>query len=390
MVSFRQKLDMEGTLPRQQLLEILSQLDDPRSDRHKKYPLLEIVFLTVSAVLSGFEDWDEIVDFGESKLEWLRRYLPYEHGIPSHDTLNRVISLLDYRVFEKCFIDWATLDLVLPNGTIINVDGKRLRGSATKQEQQLPHAQGGKSARHLVHAWCSELQCCLGQYRTESKSNEITAIPALLDLLELNGCIVTIDAMGCQKAIAEQITEQGADYLFGLKDNQEALSLGAFNAFEAASHTPTEVLQREQNHGRRETRSCQVLSATDLPPWAGGAGWKALQSIIRVHARREIISTGKIEEETRYYISSLTGSAAEFNLLIRDHWNIENQLHWSLDVLFGEDASRKRIRNVAENFSTIRKIALNLIKANPEKISVNRKRNKCALSDEYRDKMLGF
>lgn len=383
---------MEGNVPRQQLLEILAQLDDPRIDRHKKYPLLEILFLTVSAVLSGFEDWDEIVDFGESKLEWLRRYLPYENGIPSHDTLNRVISLLDYRMFEKCFIDWATLDLVLPSGTIINVDGKRLRGSATKQEQQLPHAQGGKSARHLVQAWCSDMQCCLGQYRTENKSNEITAIPALLELLEINGCIVTIDAMGCQKAIAEQITQQGADYLFGLKDNQEMLSLGAFTAFESGSNVPSAqtTLQREQNHGRRETRVCQVLSVNDLPTWAGGANWKALRSIIRVQARREIISSGKVEEETRYYISSLIGSAAEFNLLIRQHWNIENQLHWTLDVLFGEDASRKRIRNVAENFSTIRKIALNLIKANPEKISVNRKRNKCILSDEYRDKMLGF
>ncbi|MCW5922867.1 MAG: ISAs1 family transposase [Saprospiraceae bacterium] len=153
------------------LLEAFGSVEDPRIDRSKLYPLIEILFLTTSAVLSGFEEWDEIVDFGEEKLDWLRKYLSYENGIPSHDTVNRVISMIDYRVFEACFINWATMDIELPQGTVISIDGKKLRGSATKKEQQTPHARGGKSAVHLIHDWCHELQLCLAQYKTDTKSN---------------------------------------------------------------------------------------------------------------------------------------------------------------------------------------------------------------------------
>ena len=213
------------------LITAYSNLKDPRIDRSKLYPLNEIIFLCISAVISGFQDWDEIVDFGEEKIDWLRKYLPFANGIPSHDTVNRVISMLDYRVFEACFINWTTMALILPSGAQICIDGKSLRGSATKLEQQLPHNQGGKSAVHIVHAWCNDLEICIGQYKTEAKSNEITAIPALLELLEIGGAIVTIDAMGCQKTIAAAIVEKKADYIFGLKDNQEALSLCAFAAF---------------------------------------------------------------------------------------------------------------------------------------------------------------
>ena len=351
---------------------------------------MEIVFLSICAVLSGFEDWDEIVDFGEEKLRWLRNYLPYEHGIPSHDTINRVISLIDGRAFEQCFIDWVQMSISLPGNVSIHLDGKSLRRSATIKEQQTPHSAGGKGAVHILHAWCSELQVCLGQYKTEAKSNEITAIPALLDMLEVSGCLVSIDAMGCQKKIAEKIISKDANYLFGLKDNQEVLSLAAFSAFDektALIHTDT---QTDKNHGRKEIRHCRVLPVSDLPDWANAEEWKGLKTIIEIRSERHITATGLTEKDTRYYISSLKGQAQDFNRMVRSHWNIENQLHWSLDVQFGEDNSRKRVRNAAQNFSTIRKIALNLIKANPEKISVNRKRNKCAMSDAYREKMLGF
>jgi predicted transposase YbfD/YdcC len=350
------------------------------------------LFLNISAVLSGFEEWEEIADFGEEKLDWLRKYLPYANGIPSHDTINRVTSLIDYRSFEKCFINWATMDIKLPQGTVISLDGKKLRGSATKKEQQTAHAQGGKSSIHLVHAWCHELQLCLAQYKTDTKSNEITAIPEILDFLEISGCIITIDAMGCQKTIAEQIIDKEADYIFGLKDNQEALSLAVFTAFDEHGKYAegSKSAQAGKNHGREESRTCRVLPAEMLPNWAQTEDWKGLKSVIEIQAQRTILASGVIENETRYYISSLVVNASAFNVLIRSHWNIENQLHWSLDVIFGEDQSRKRIRNVAQNFAMIRKMALNLLKSQPEKISVNRKRNRCALSDQYREKTLGF
>lgn len=374
------------------LLEAFRSVEDPRIDRSKLYPLIEILFLTTSAVLSGFEDWDEIVDFGEEKIDWLRKYLPYENGIPSHDTVNRVISLIDYRVFEQCFISWATMDIELPQGTVISIDGKKLRGSATKKEQQTAHSQGGKSAVHLVHAWCHELQLCLAQYKTDTKSNEITAIPAILDFLELSGCVITLDAMGCQKTIAEKIIKKEAQYIMGLKDNQETLSLAAFTAFDEYEEqaNKNKELWEVRNHGRLESRLCRVLSAERLPSWAQASEWNGLESIVEIQAQRTILSSGVVEKETRYYISSLAVDAPTFNRLIRSHWNVENQLHWSLDVIFGEDHSRKRIRNAAQNFSTIRKIALNLLKAQSEKISINRKRNKCALSDLYREQALGF
>lgn len=372
------------------LIESFASLEDPRIDRKKLYPLMEIVFLSVCAVLSGFEEWDEVVDFGEEKLDWLRKYLPYEHGIPSHDTMNRVISLVDDRAFEQCFIDWVEMSISLPEGVVIHLDGKALGRSATIKQQQTPRSKGGKGAVQILHAWCSELQVCLGQYKTETKSNEITAIPALLDMLEVSGCLITIDAMGCQKTIADKIIAKDADYLFGLKDNQEALSLAVFTAFNEKAQADQTDTQTDQNHGRKEIRNCRVLPCIALSEWGKAADWNGLKTLVEIRSERYVMATGILEKETRYYISSLTGDAAAFNRIVRSHWNIENQLHWSLDVQFGEDDSRKRVRNAAQNFSTIRKIALNLIKANPEKISVNRKRNKCALSDSYREKILGF
>lgn len=356
--------------------------------------MIEILFLTTSSVISGFEGWEEIEDFGNEKLDWLRTYLPYENGIPSHDTINRVISMIDHRVFEECFMNWATMEIELPGGTLISIDGKRLRGSATKKEQQTSHKKGGKSAIHLVHAWCHEFQVCLGQYEVGGKSNEIKAIPALLDILELEGCIVSTDAIGCQKTIAQKIVDKKADYIFGLKGNQEKLSNGVLEAFETheveSKHGLIEEKNTKREHGREESRVCRVLSSKKLPDWVEVDEWTGIRSIIEIQSERKVMASGQASEEVRYYISSLEADAQTFNRLIRSHWNVENQLHWSLDVQFGEDASRKRIRNAAQNFSTIRKIALNLIKGNTEKISVNRKRNKCAMSDKYRSKMLGF
>lgn len=390
----------ENRVSLQTLIVAFDGVPDFRIERHKKYALGEILFLTLSAVVSGFTEWEEIADFGIEKLNWLRGFYKYENGIPSHDTINRVISHLDNRAFEERFIGWATQDIKLPDGAIINVDGKKLRGSATKKEQQTPHSEGGKSAVHLVQAWCNELQLCLGQYRTEDKSNEITAIPALLEWLDLRGCIITIDAMGCQKSIAQQLITQQADYVLGLKSNQKKLSQAVMGLFEQAGTINEQELKLEtgpehieeqtgRGHGRLEKRVCRVLPAHLLGEQLH-TEWPGLQSIVEITAKRYVIATGQFSIERRYYISSLKSGAAEFNQVVRSHWAIENNLHWSLDVQFKEDQSRKRAHNAAANFGIILRFALNILKNHPEKISIKRKRNKSAMSDKYREEVLGF
>ena len=391
----------ENRVTLQSLITVFDGVPDFRIDRHKKYTISEILFLTLSAVVSGFTEWEEIADFGNEKIDWLRGFYKYENGTPSHDTVNRVISHLDNRAFEERFIRWATQDIRLPDGTVINVDGKKLRGSATKKEQQTPHSEGGKSAVHLVQAWCNELQLCLGQYKTEDKSNEITAIPALLEWLDLRGCIVTIDAMGCQKAIAQQVISQEADYVLGLKGNQSKLKEAVTELFEQAGTINEQELRQEESspehieeqtgrgHGRLEKRVCRVLPAYLLGEELH-MEWPGLQSVVEITAYRHVMSTGQFSLERRYYISSLKAGAAEFNRVVRCHWAIENNLHWSLDVQFKEDQSRKRAHNAAANFGIILRFALGLLKNYPEKISIKRKRNKSAMSDKYREDVLGI
>ena len=390
----------ENRVSLQSLVTVFEGVPDFRIDRHKKYTLGEILFLTLSAVISGFTEWEEIADFGEEKLGWLRGFYLYENGTPSHDTINRVVSLLDYRAFEEHFIRWATQDIKLPDGTVINVDGKKLRGSASKKEQQTPHSEGGKGAVHLVQAWCNELQLCLGQYKTEDKSNEITAIPALLEWLDVRGCIITIDAMGCQKVIAQQIIKQEADYVLGLKNNHSKLLEDVKGLFEQAGIITEQELKLEmepehlqeqtsRGHGRLEKRVCRILPAYLLGE-EFQLEWAGLQSIVEITAHRYVMASGQFSLERRYYISSLNSGATEFNQIVRSHWAIENNLHWSLDVQFKEDQSRKRAHNAAANFAIILRFALSLLKKYPEKISVHRKQNKSAMSDKYREQIMGI
>lgn len=368
------------------LLPKLSELDDFRISRNKLYPLNEILFLTISAVVSGCKHWDEIADFGEEKLGWLQNYLPFEQGTPSHDTLNRVFSHMDYKCFEAFFIDWVSQGLLIKEGTVINFDGKKISRSANKKEQQLPKGEGGKGAVHLVQAWCSELQVCLGQYKISDKSNEITAIPALLDLLELKGAVITIDAMGCQKKIAEKIIDCEADYVIGLKANQKNLLAKTKQLFSEYGTEPIDDWQTK-GHGRIERRVCRVLPASLL-----GEGlkeeWAGLFSLVEIRSEREVVSSGKISSESRFYISSLDKSPKGFNQIIRSHWAIENQLHWSLDVHFREDYSTKQQKNAAQNFGMVLRMATNLVKTNTDKMSVNRKILKCSRSDQYRQEIM--
>jgi predicted transposase YbfD/YdcC len=366
-------------------------ITDPRIERHKLYSLNEVLFLTISAVISGCSGWEAIADFGKAKLAWLRQYLPYANGVPSDDTINRVIGLIDYRSFESFFISWVEGMVVSVGGKVINIDGKKLRASVDKALQNKPRAEGGRASVHLVEAWCSELQLCLGQYKTEDKSNEITAIPALLDLLEISGCTVTIDAMGCQKDIASKIVGKQADYILGLKDNQPALHSAVKELFETFVGPTQDDLQDNGGHGRIESRRCRTLPAALLPACLREE-WEGLTTLVEIQSERLIVASGAYSSEERHYLGSKVQSSALYNHQVRAHWGIENKLHWSMDVTFGEDKSRKRVANSAQNFGLICRIALNLLKTRVEKpkVSLSRRMNWCALSDDYRQQTLRF
>lgn len=375
------------------IVEVFGQVKDPRIDRKKEYPLGEIILLTICGVISNCDSWDDIADFGNSKLYWLRKYLPYENGIPSHDIINRTMSLIDARSFESCFLEWSTMDITLKSGTVVNLDGKRLRGSASKLEQQTAHCNGGKSARHIVHAWCNDMKLCIGQYQVADKSNEIVAVPELLDLLSVEGCILTIDAMGCQKNIVSKIRSKQADYIIGVKENQPTLLSEIEGCFQRL--TPAECSSIDygasKGHGRSEVRICTVMPSLHLPEGIRKE-WDGLSQVVRVESLRRTDAGNKLESEKRYYITSLNDGAETVNNHIRGHWSIENNLHWVLDVGFKEDSSKKRRYNSPENFSVVLKICMNLLgKTTGEpKMSMGRKRKKCALSDEFREKCLQF
>lgn len=350
-------------------------LVEPRMERCKLHLLDEIIFLVICAVISGADNFVEIESFGNEKIKWLRTFLKFKNGIPSHDTIGRVFARIDAKEFEKCFIEWVESVIELTKGQVIAIDGKTLRGSAS-----LPN---GKKAIHMVSAFASANEVVLGQLACEEKSNEITAIPALLDLIVVNGCIVTIDAMGCQTAIAEKIIEQGADYILAVKDNQKKLHKEVEEMFGLHKGESFETV--EKNHGRIETRHCALIK--DLKKMKGTGKWKELKSIVKIESKREI--AGKVTEETRYYISSLDSVAEKMNTYIRAHWCIETKLHWRLDVSFKEDANRTRTDNSAENLSIVRRIALNLLKSELTlKVGIAAKRKAAGWNNDYLRRVL--
>jgi predicted transposase YbfD/YdcC len=302
----------------------------------------------------------------------LRKYLELPNGIPSHDTFNRVFAALAPEALRECFLSWVEEVVSLAQGQVVSIDGKRLCGSGQD---------GKRSIIHLVSAWSEVNQMVLAQVKVEEKSNEITAIPTLLGMLELKGCIVTIDAMGCQRDIAECITAKEADYILAVKGNQGFLLDDVKEAF-AESKGMQSHTQLNTNHGRIEKRICRVIQNTD---WiCGKEEWKELNSLVEITAERTHKSSGEKQSEVRYYISSLKADAPSFNHYVRSHWGIENQLHWTLDVAFSEDQSQKRAGNAAENFALINRIALNLLKNDKEtKISMKNKRHKAGWDNGY-------
>lgn len=353
-------------------LEFFETLPDPRVERTKRHKLADIVFITIAAVLSGCDDWNDIEFYGQSKQSWLSHYIELPNGIPSHDTFNRVFAALDPLALQQCFLTWVQSIATHSQGNIVSIDGKRLCGSGSN---------GSKSIVHMVSAWSSANALVLAQYKVDDKSNEITAIPSLLEVLELKGCIVTIDAMGCQKEIAEAIVDKGADYILAVKGNQQFLLDDIREAF-TQSKASSEDQQLSVDHGRVEKRICRTIAGSD---WVCKAEqWKGLKTLVEITAYRTDKSTGETASEVRYYISSLNGEALLFNKAIRAHWGIENGLHWTLDVVFSEDQSHKRAGQAAQNFSIVNRIALNLFKADKSvKLSMKSKRHKAAWENDY-------
>jgi predicted transposase YbfD/YdcC len=355
-------------------------VEDPRRTvkGNFRHELTDIILLVISAVICGANDWEEIEMFGENQLPWLTKHGSFANGIPSHDTINRVISSIDPNQFSECFSSWINEIASLSKGEVVAIDGKRLRGSYDSTART--------PAIHMVSAFASGNGLCLGQVSTHEKSNEITAIPELLDNLTLHGCTVTIDAMGCQTAIAEKILERGADYILAVKGNQGSLEQGVKDTvrFNKPIEASTDI---DTGHGRIETRTCKVYNLSDHIE--NMDKWKDINRIIEIEAERIIKSTGQTSKETRYYITNKKATAETFNNDIRNHWSIENKLHWVLDVTFGEDASRKRQKFAAQNYNTIVKIALTLL-ANEKSVKASKKckRLAAAVNPEFRAKIL--
>jgi predicted transposase YbfD/YdcC len=368
---------------RARLWEHFSVLKDPRIERNKEHKLIDIIAIAILAVICGADGWTHVEEFGNAKYEWLRGFLELPNGIPSHDTFGRVFSRLSAKAFQECFQSWVNEISILTQSEIVPIDGKTLRRSYDRGS--------GKKAIHMVSAWTSANRLLLGHVKTEEKSNEITAIPELLRLLELKGCIVTIDAMGCQKAIAEMIREKGADYVLALKGNQTNLHQETKAFFENATEKAFEAIPHdyyetsEHGHGRFEIR--RYWSVGFLDAISERANWQDLKTIGMVESIREV--DDNICSEVRYYISSLEQDAKKFARAVRKHWGIENSVHWVLDVAFQEDQCRIRKENGAENFSLLRRIALNLLRQETStKLGVQAKRLRAGWDSRYLFKLL--
>src|ERR671929_292566 len=354
-------------------------LVDPRITRRCDHRLIDILVIAVSAVIACAESWEDIELYGRSKQAWLKTFLALPNGIPSHDTFRRVFMLIDPDAFEACFARWAQslADGIEREG--VALDGKTVRRSGSRRHEHGP--------LHLVSAWASERGLALGQRAVDGKSNEITAIPELLDTLRLEGCIVTLDAMGCQKAIAERIRAKDADYLLVLKANHG-------HAFEAVREHFGRTCFRlgsggrpvldafEESHGRLVRRRVFTdPAATDLEPLSD---WPELSTVLAVETIRGVTGTGKVEAEIRYFLTSCGDDPATLARAIRRHWSVENGLHWVLDVTFREDDSRVRDRNAARNLALLRKIALNLVaKDRGSRASLRGRRKKAAWNDDH-------
>jgi len=364
------------------LSEVFVTVPDPRGARQTRHDLSELLTVAVCAVLCGADDFVDIALWGQSKLEWLRRFLKLASGIPSHDTFCRVFALLDPEAFEAAFLRWVgVLVPVLAPGSVVAIDGKTSRRTTSKADQ---------TPLHMVSAFAAGMGLVLGQRATEHKSNEITAIPELLATLALEGTIVTIDAMGTQTAIARTIRSRGADYVLCVKDNHPKLTDSIVLALAGAAGPFVPVSQVEETHhghGRKEVRRCWAYEAVSQLYKA--EQWADLRTLAVIERSRT--AEGKTSLERHYYLSSLPPDAAKIAHAVRSHWEVENRLHWSLDVHFNEDQSRLRTGYAANNLAVVRHIVLNLLRFNTSrKASIKSKRLLACSEDQFRAELLGF
>jgi len=356
-------------------------LADPRVERTKLHPLINILSIALCAVISGADDWVAMEAYGNTKQTFLSTFLDLTNGIPSHDTFRRVFSLLDPGQFQQCFLNWIRTIEALTAGEVIAIDGKRLCGSQQKGR--------GKGAINMVSAWATANRLVLGQRKVDEKSNEITAIPELLDVLNIKGCIITIDAMGCQRVIAETIIEKEADYVFALKGNQAEMSQAVSDFFIALLDPKQRITNFsflrtvDADHGRIETRHHWITDDIAwLPAVTGKPAWPGLRSIGMIQSLRRIGT--QVTTFVRYYLSSLPADAVQFAHAARAHWQIENRLHWSLDVSFHEDANCTRTDYAPQNLAVLRHIALNLLhQERSTRDSMKVKRLKAAWDTDY-------
>lgn len=388
-VSSQQK--QTGSLPSMNILnasflEHFANLKDPRIERSKEHLLKDIIAIAILAIISGADGWVAIEAYGNAKYEWLKSFLELRNGIPSHDTFSRVFARIEPQQFQECFLSWVKAIVEELELNVIAIDGKTMKQSYDRNDQQ--------KALHIVTAWSSSHQLVLGQKKVDKKSNELTAIPELIEMLEIAGSVITIDAMGCQKDIASLIIKKKGDYILALKGNQKLLYQAVKEWFEVARKTDNigkkeynYYEQVESGHHRGEKRQVWTVDVSELPPLHNQALWAGLKTVVMIVSERRLWN--KTTTEARFYLSSLSSNAEKIAGAIRSHWGIENSLHWTLDVTFSEDKSRIRKAHSPENFALLRRLAINLLKQEKtSKQSLKMKRYRAAMDNNYLVKIL--